>query len=174
MMAERYLIVGAVLFVLGALGFLTRRNMIVMVLSAELMLQGVSLTFVTFGHLHHHLEGQAFTIFILTVSACEAGLALSLILALYQSSKTLDVDFWTEMRETDLPAPMIADDARAEVTEAMQFPRLTPAGHMPVIRRPGRSARVDDAGSPTADSPLEPPQTEDVIKTAEIDLREKN
>ena len=73
---ERYLAVGAALFVLGALGFLTRRNLILMILSSELMLHGVSLTLVTFGRMHHSQEGQAFTIFILTVAACEAGLAL--------------------------------------------------------------------------------------------------
>ena len=89
---ERYLAVGAALFVLGALGFLTRRNLILMILSAETMLHGVSLTLVTFSRVHHSLEGQAFTILILTVAACEAGLALSLILALYQKSKSLDVD----------------------------------------------------------------------------------
>jgi len=76
MEVERYLAVGAALFALGALGFLTRRNLILMILSAELMLHGVSLTLVTFGRMHHSQEGQAFTIFILTVAACEAGFAL--------------------------------------------------------------------------------------------------
>src|SRR3954463_4957277 len=108
---ESYLAVGGVLFVLGALGFFTRRNLILMILSAELMLHGVSLTFVTFSKVHNSFEGQAFTIFILTVAACEAGLALSLILALYQKSKTLDIEFWSELREADLPPPMLVDDA---------------------------------------------------------------
>ena len=56
---ERYLAVGAVLFVLGAIGFFTRRNLIVMILSAELMLHGVSLTLVTFGRLHNSSKGRA-------------------------------------------------------------------------------------------------------------------
>ena len=64
-----------------------------------------NLTLVTFGRMHHSLEGQAFTIFILTVAACEAGLALSLILALYQTTKSLDVDLWSSLREADLPPP---------------------------------------------------------------------
>jgi NADH-quinone oxidoreductase subunit K len=140
---ERYLAVGAALFVLGALGFLTRRNLILMILSAELMLHGVSLTLVTFGRMHHSLEGQAFTIFILTVSACEAGLALSLILALYQTSKSLDVEVWTNLREPDLPPPMLAED-RAEpplvLPEAQRFPELTPAGRMPELRSDGNCA----------------------------------
>ena len=166
---ERYLAVGAVLFVLGALGFLARRNMIVMVLSAEMMLHGVSLTLVTFSRVHHNLEGQAFTIFILTVATCEAGLALALILALYQRSKTLDIEFWTELREPDLPPPMAAEDAEQPPylrPAPMRFPLLTPAGRVPEIRDQHDPQLVDDADSPTAESPLEPPQPEDVVKTA--------
>jgi len=131
---ERYLVVGATLFVLGALGFFTRRNLILMVLSTELMLHGVSLTLVTFSRVHNNFEGQSFTIFILTVAACEAGLALSLILALFQKSKSLDIDFWTELREPDLPSPRLAEEAerRAFVEPApAEYPRLTPAGRVP-------------------------------------------
>jgi NADH-quinone oxidoreductase subunit K len=165
---ERYLIVGAVLFVLGALGFFTRRNMIVMILSAELMLHGVSLTLVTFGRLHHSLEGQAFTIFILTVAACEAGLALALILALYQSSKSLDIEFWTELREPDLPRPVGLEFGEPPhlPQELIIFPRLTPAGRVPDIRDSRDPNRVDDAASATAESPTEPAKPEDVIRTA--------
>jgi NADH-quinone oxidoreductase subunit K len=129
---ERYLAVGAALFILGALGFLTRRNLILVFLSAEMMLHGVSLTLVTFGRLHHSLEGQAFTIFILTVAACEAGIALALILALYQQSKSLDVELWSELREPDLPSPMLAEDLVAPPAAPLpHFPKLTPAGQPP-------------------------------------------
>ncbi|WP_437226488.1 NADH-quinone oxidoreductase subunit NuoK [Planctomicrobium sp. SH661] len=131
--AERYLVVGAALFVLGALGFLTRRNLIMIVLSAELMLHGVSLTLVTFGRLHNTLEGQAFTIFALTVAACEAGLALALILALFQQSKTLDVDFWSSLREPDLPGPQLEQASTLPAGDEQEFPRLAPAGRAPVI-----------------------------------------
>jgi NADH-quinone oxidoreductase subunit K len=164
---ERYLAVGAVLFVLGALGFLTRRNMIVMFLSAEMMLHGVSLTLVTFGRAHHSFEGQMFTIFILTVAACEAGLALALILALYQKSRSLDIDFWMELREPDLPPP--ADDvdkSRYVPLAPRQFPKLTPAGLVPEIRDVNDRTLVDDARSPTAEAPIEPPQPQEVIKAA--------
>jgi NADH-quinone oxidoreductase subunit K len=143
MEVERYLAVGAALFVLGALGFLTRRNLILMILSAELMLHGVSLTLVTFGRMHHSLEGQAFTIFILTVAACEAGLALSLILALYQTSKSLDVEVWTNLREPDLPPPMLEEDRDEPplvLPEPQHFPELTPAGRMPEMRTSGNGA----------------------------------
>jgi len=165
---ESYLAVGAVLFVLGALGFFTRRNLIVMVLSAELMLHGVSLTLVTFGRVHGSLQGQSFTIFILTVAACEAGLALSLILALYQKSKSLDVEFWTDLREPDLPPPMLAEDAGKPPfvpPPQLQFPRLTPAGRVPENLDTRDRTLVDDAASPTANSPTEPPNPADVIKS---------
>lgn len=165
---ERYLAVGAVLFVLGALGFFTRRNLILMVLSAELMLLGVSLTFVTFGRLHNSFEGQAFTIFILTVAACEAGLALSLILALYQKSKSLDIDFWTELREPGLPSPRQEELAEVRAfpkPSPVEYPTLTPAGVVPKLDRRRRRQQVPlvaDAHSQTADTPLEPPTTEDM------------
>ncbi len=164
---ESYLAVGAVLFVLGAIGFFTRRNLIVMVLSAEMMLHGVSLTLVTFGRFHGSLEGQVFTIFILTVAACEAGLALALVLALYQKSKSLDVEFWTELREPDLPPPMLADDAGQApiVTPRVHFPRLTPAGRVPQNLDKRDRELVDDAASQTANVPTEPPQPKEVIKS---------
>jgi NADH-quinone oxidoreductase subunit K len=165
---ESYLVVGGVLFVLGALGFFTRRNMIVMVLSAELMLHGVSLTLVTFSRAHHTLEGQSFTIFILTVAACEAGLALALILALYQRSKSLDIEFWTELREADLPPPMLAEDAGAPPfvpPPPRPLPRLTPAGRLPEHLDEHDPKLVDAARSQTADTPLEPPVPEEVIKS---------
>ena len=165
---ERYLAVGAVLFVLGALGFFTRRNLIVMVLAAEMMLHGVSLSLVTFSRAYHNLEGQAFTIFILTVAACEAGLALSLILALYRRSNSLDVELWADLREADLPRAMAAQDAEEPpfVPPApRRFPRLTPAGRVPDIRDEHDRRLVDDAESPTGATPTGPTKPEEVIKS---------
>lgn len=97
-----YLCVSAVLFALGAVGFLTRRNLILMVLSAELMMQAVTLQFVAFGRYHGTFDGQSFTIFLLTIAACEAAFALALILALYQSTRSLDIGLWQELREQEL------------------------------------------------------------------------
>jgi NADH-quinone oxidoreductase subunit K len=153
--------------VLGALGFVTRRNLIVMVLSAELMLHGVSLTLVTFARTHHSLEGQMFTIFILTVAACEAGLALALILALYQKSKSLDIDFWSQLREPDLPVTSLDDgtDARYVPPALQKFPRLTPAGVVPDVQFELRSGHVDDVASPTAETPIDPPPAKDLIES---------
>jgi NADH-quinone oxidoreductase subunit K len=65
---ENYLLVGAVLFGLGLIGFFSRRNMIVMFLCAEMMLQGVSVSLVAWGRYHNNWDGQALVIFILTVS----------------------------------------------------------------------------------------------------------
>lgn len=147
---QGYLAVGAALFVLGALGFLTRRNLIVMMLSAEMMLHGVSLTFVTFGRMHNTLEGQAFTIFVLTIAACEAGLALALILALYQQIKSLDIEDWTSLREPDLPSPKSPDEQVEPPSpeSIMHFPRLTPAGRAPQLNgedlEAARQAREQD------------------------------
>src|SRR5438309_4076258 len=96
---HHFLVVGAILFCLGVIGFLARRNMIVMFLSAEMMLQGVALNFVAFARYRGNLQGQAFTLFILTVAACEAGVALALILMLYKAKHSLDVSDWQALRE---------------------------------------------------------------------------
>lgn len=128
---ERFLAVGAGLFVLGALGFFTRRNLILLVLSAEMMLHGVALTLVTFSRMHHTMEGQAFTVFGLTVAACEAGLALSLVLALFQKSRSLDVELWTDLGEPDVPRP--APDEQVQPEAAPPLPKLTPAGLPPAV-----------------------------------------
>jgi NADH-quinone oxidoreductase subunit K len=145
-----FLAVGAVLFILGGIGFVTRRNLILIFLSAELMLHGVSLTLVTFGRMHGSLEGQSFTIFILTVAACEAALGLSLILGLYQRAHSLDVDLWSRLREADLPAYAIASDSDQLPLEAEEpdapSPRLTKAGGLPDIDDdfPAELARTTD------------------------------
>src|ERR671933_1535330 len=89
-----YLIVGAVLMALGMLGFLARRNLIVMFLSAEMMLQGTALTLIGFGRYHGNWTGQVFTIVILTVAASEASIALALILILFHRRASLGVSLW--------------------------------------------------------------------------------
>src|SRR5208283_1888348 len=96
---ESYLTVGAILFVLGMIGFLSRRNMILMFLSAEMMLQGVAVNLVAFAHYRGNLQGQVFVLFILTVAACEAAIALALVLLLFRRRETLDVSVWQDLRE---------------------------------------------------------------------------
>src|SRR5260370_10742272 len=88
---HHFLVVGAILFALGAIGFLARRNLIVMFLSAEMMLQGVALNLVSFARFKGNLQGQAFTLFIITVAACEPAVALALILTLFRARRSLHV-----------------------------------------------------------------------------------
>jgi NADH-quinone oxidoreductase subunit K len=124
-----FLAVGAVLFGLGLVGFLTRRNLITVFLCAELMLQGVVLNLLAFGKLHGNLGGQAFALFILTVAACEAGLALALFLTLYRRAKSLDAADWQAAREPGLPEVRDADPLPRPA--AADYPTLPPAGVRP-------------------------------------------
>ena len=96
---QHYLAVGAILFVIGLIGFVTRRNLIVMFLCTELMFQGVVINLVAFGRaLNNDLGGQAFTIFVLVIAAAEASLALGLVVLLFRQKNTLDADAWRELK----------------------------------------------------------------------------
>jgi len=128
---QNNLIVGALLFGLGLIGFCTRRNMIVMFLAAEMMLQGVSVSLVAWGRFHNDWGGQMLVIFILTVAACEAGLALAVILTLYQRKGNLDIAMWTQLREADQPAYTDQEVPEDRDDEAHAWPKLTPAGIEP-------------------------------------------
>ena len=91
--------INSVLFVLGLVGFLTRRNMIVMFLCTELMFQAAAIAMIAFSRFHGDLSGQVFVIFILTVAAAEAALALGLVVLLYRRKETLSAEAWSELRE---------------------------------------------------------------------------
>ena len=91
-------IVGALLFGLGLIGFLSRRNLIIVFLSTELMFQGVVVNLVAFGGLHQNLQGQSFALFLLAIAAVEASLALALVVLLFRRKGTLDVDAWRTMQ----------------------------------------------------------------------------
>ena len=130
---HHYLAVGAVLFALGAIGFLARRNLIVMFLCAEMMLQGVAVNLVAFARYRGNLQGQAFVLFILTVAACEAAIALALILMLYKRKDSLDVSVWQDLREPDLE-PTLDEEPLPEAPPPPSFPHLTPAGPEPARR----------------------------------------
>jgi NADH-quinone oxidoreductase subunit K len=131
---RNYLLVGAALLILGMVGFLARRNLIVMFLSAEMMLQGTALSLVGFGRYHGNWTGQVFTIVILTVAACEASIALALILILFNRRSSLDVTLWQEIREPGQP-PVAEAPGEAEPVEAIAgpetYPHLTPSGIEP-------------------------------------------
>jgi NADH-quinone oxidoreductase subunit K len=133
---RNYLLTGAALFALGMLGFLSRRNLIVMFLSAEMMLQGTALSLVAFGRYHGNLTGQVFTIVILTVAACEASIALALVVVLYNRRSSLDVTLWQDIREEGVPATSPSqEESEAELIEPVpgpeSYPILTPAGIEP-------------------------------------------
>lgn len=93
------LLMSALLFACGLVGFLSRRNMIIMFLCTELMFQASAIAMVAFGSVHHDVSGQVFVIFILTVAAAEAALALGLVVLLYRRRETLDSEAWSELRE---------------------------------------------------------------------------
>lgn len=95
---QHYLAVGAILFVIGLIGFMARRNLIIMFLCTELMFQGVAINLIAFGAYHNNMTGQAFTVFVLVIAAAEAALALGLIVLLYRLKATLDADAWRELR----------------------------------------------------------------------------
>jgi NADH-quinone oxidoreductase subunit K len=93
------MLIGAVLFGLGVVGFLTRRNLIVMFLSTEVMFQGVLINLVAMGLASGAgLQGQAFGLFVLVIAAVEAGLGLAIVVMLYRRRGTLDAESWRTMR----------------------------------------------------------------------------
>lgn len=96
--APQLMFLGALLFGLGVVGFLTRRNLIMMFLSTEVMFQGVLLNLVAFGALRGDLHGQALALFVLVVAAVEAGLGLAIVVMLYRRRGTLDAEKWSLLR----------------------------------------------------------------------------
>ena len=129
---HNYVIVGAVLFGMGAIGFLTRRNLIVMFLCVEMMLQGVALNLIAFGDLHRTMQGQSFIVFMLTVAACEAAMALAVFLVLYRSRRTLDVSVWQELRDPGQEPIYDTDELPHDPSsDPLVHPRLIVAGTMP-------------------------------------------
>jgi NADH-quinone oxidoreductase subunit K len=95
---QHYLAVGAIMFVIGIIGFMTRRNLIVIFLCTELMFQGVAINLIAFSLYTGNLAGQAFVIFVLVIAASEASLALGLVVLLFRTKNTLDADAWHELR----------------------------------------------------------------------------
>lgn len=98
MVLSHYLFTGAVLFALGVVGFVARRNLIIMFLCTEMMFQGVAVSLVAFSRFHLNYTGQTFVIFVLTIAAAEAALALGLVVLLFRRKRTLDAAAWAELR----------------------------------------------------------------------------
>jgi len=87
-----YVALSAVLFTIGALGVLTRRNAIIIFMSIELMLNAANLLFVAFARTYEALSGQIFVFFVMTVAAAEVAVGLALIVAVYRTKKSISID----------------------------------------------------------------------------------
>ena len=86
------LTISAVLFAIGVVGVLTRRNDLILFMCVELMLNAVNLTFVALSRLHGGTLGQAFVVFVMTVAAAESAVGLAIIIAVYRHFGTVDLD----------------------------------------------------------------------------------
>ena len=93
-----YLVVSAILFITGAIGVLIRRNALIMLMSLELMLNAVNLSFVAYARLLNDMGGHVFVFLSITVAAAEAAVGLAIILSIYRSRETVDVDHLSLMR----------------------------------------------------------------------------
>jgi len=95
---EHYLVVSAILFCLGLLGVTVRRNLLVIYMGLELMLNAANLALVAFSRFNNNLDGQVFVFFIITVAAAEVAVGLALIVALYRKRRTAHVEDLTFMK----------------------------------------------------------------------------
>jgi len=87
-----YLVLSGILFTIGVIGFLVRRNLIVMFMSIELMLNAANLAFVAFSRYLNSMDGQIFVFFVMTVAAAEAAVGLAIILAIFRTKGTVNAD----------------------------------------------------------------------------------
>ena len=93
-----YLVLSAALFIIGAIGVMVRRNVIVIFMSIELMLNAVNINLAAFSQQLHNAVGQVFAIFVIAVAAAEAAVGLGIILAYYRNKETLNIDELNIMR----------------------------------------------------------------------------
>ncbi len=93
MSLHHYLVLGAILFTIGVFGiFLNRRNVIIILMSIELMLLSVNINFVAFSHYLGNVTGQIFTFFVMCVAAAEAAIGLAILVAFFRNRATIDVE----------------------------------------------------------------------------------
>ena len=93
-----YLILGAVLFYIGVVGVLTRRNILIIFMSIELMLNAVNLNLVAFSDRLQSLDGQVFAIFVITIAVAEAAVGLGIVIALFRNQETINIDALDRMK----------------------------------------------------------------------------
>jgi NADH-quinone oxidoreductase subunit K len=95
---SHYLIVSALLFAVGSAGVFLRKNLITVLLSVEIMLNAVNLSFVAFGRYNGDVTGQIITFFVMTVAAAEAAVGLALVIALFRHRESLNPDAFTSLK----------------------------------------------------------------------------
>jgi NADH-quinone oxidoreductase subunit K len=95
---QSYLMVGAFLFTIGAVGVLIRRNPIVIFMSIEMMLNAVNLTLVAYSNHLRNMEGQIFVFFVMTVAAAEVVVGLAIIVSIFRARETINVDLLNSMK----------------------------------------------------------------------------
>jgi NADH-quinone oxidoreductase subunit K len=93
-----YVALSAIVFITGVVGVLIRRNIIIILLSIELMLNATNINFVAFSNHFHNVSGQVFVFFALTVAAAEVAVGLAIIIALYRSKSSINVDEFQLMK----------------------------------------------------------------------------
>jgi len=93
-----WLALSAALFTIGLIGVLVRRNVIIIFMAIELMLNAGNIALVAFSNLHGHVTGQVFAVFVIAVAAAEAAIGLGIVLALYRNKETVNIDEITVMR----------------------------------------------------------------------------
>ena len=94
-----YLVLSAILFVLGVAGFVFRRSVITVFMSIELMLNAVNLTFITFAYQFKNVNGHLFAFFVMVVAAAEAAVGLAIILTIFKNRNTLNIDDVSSMKD---------------------------------------------------------------------------
>ena len=95
---SHYLVVSALLFAIGSAGVFLRKNLITILLSVEIMLNAVNLSFVAFGRFNGTVDGQIITFFVMTVAAAEAAVGLAFVIALFRHRETLSPDAFTALK----------------------------------------------------------------------------
>ena len=86
------LVVSMIVFVIGLMGVIFRKNLLVMLMCIELMLNGVNLSFVAFSRIHHSIHGDLTVLFVMTVAAAESAVGLGLVISLFRTLRTVDSD----------------------------------------------------------------------------------
>ncbi|GAB4415875.1 MAG: NADH-quinone oxidoreductase subunit NuoK [Thermodesulfovibrionales bacterium] len=93
-----YILLSAIVFIIGVAGFLTRRNIIIMFMSIELMLNAANISLVSFSHYLKDMRGQVLVFFVIAVAAAEAAIGLAIIIALFRNKAIAHVDEMDEMK----------------------------------------------------------------------------